>query len=245
MPTLGCDPSEVAIPWKLMNEEGFEIVFATPNGDVAQADPRMLFGTDLGIWKSKLMARQDAVDAYAELEKNEAFNNPIKYHDALAKDFDGVFLPGGHDKLVKEYLESIILQQIIYHFFNQNKPVGAICHGVVLVARSIDMKTGKSVLYDYKTTALLKRQEKLGFWLTRFKLGDYYLTYPGLTVEKEVKSILKNKNNFIKGSFPINRDSLNDLSKGFFVKDRNYISARWPGDIYSLSLAYIKMVKDV
>lgn len=78
-----------------------------------------------------------------EMEKSKAFCNPIKYSEIKENDFDAILLPGGHDKGVKEYLESKILQQLIADFFKAQKPVAAICHGVVLVARSVDSKTKK------------------------------------------------------------------------------------------------------
>jgi protease I len=74
----------------------------------------------------------------------------------IVDDFDGLVLPGGHDKGVKEYLESKTLQQQVVAFFNATKPVGAICHGVVLAARSIDPVSNQSVLFDYKTTSLIE-----------------------------------------------------------------------------------------
>jgi hypothetical protein len=33
-------------------------------------------------------------------------------------------------------------------------------------------------------------------------MKDYYLTYPEITVEVEVKSVLSSQNNFIKGTLP-------------------------------------------
>ena len=53
---------------------------------------------------------------------------------------------------------------------------------------------------------------------------------------------LFNSNNFLKGPTPLVRDNLNHLSRGFVVKDRNYLSARWPGDAYNFSLEFIKML---
>ena len=243
IPSYGFDPTEVAIPWKLISEKNFEIVFITPNGKKATTDSIMLKGEKLGIWKSVLAARKDAVDAYYEMEKSESFCNPLKYTDVQEKDFDAILLPGGHDKGVKEYLESDILQNLVVDFFKVQKPVGAICHGVVLAARSINQETGKSVIYDYKTTALLKSQELLAYNMTRLWLKDYYLTYPKITVEDEVKSVLSDSNNFLKGSSPLFRDDFKHLKRGFVVKDRNYISARWPGDVYSFSLEFIKMLE--
>jgi len=242
IPTYGFDPSEVAIPWKLFSENNIDIVFATPNGEKASADKIILNGKGLGVWRALLRARKDAVEAYFEMEKTAAFSFPLKYIDIKEENYDAIFLPGGHDKGVKEYLESEVLQHLVVDFFNVNKPVGAICHGVVLLARSIDSKTKKSVLHNYKTTALLKSQELLAYNLTKIKLKKYYLTYPELTVEDEVISILSNHKNFIRGTFPFFRDTINNLKRGFIVKDRNYLSARWPGDVYRFSNEFIKML---
>ncbi len=245
LPSYGFDPTEAAIPWKLLTENNFKIVFATPKGEKATGDKLMLKGEHLGIWKKLLAARQDAIDAYYEMENSIEFCNPIKYKDANETIFDGILLPGGHDKGVKEYLESSILQQLIVNFFKANKPVGAICHGVVLLAKSIDTSTNKSVLYNYKTTALLKKQELTGYNLTRLWLDDYYLTYPELTVEDEVKSVLSNSNNFIEGSLPIFKDKLDKLQRGFCFRDKNYVSARWTGDVYNFSLEFIKVFEEI
>jgi len=240
IPSYGFDPSEAAIPWRLMYEERIKIVFATPDGKKAAGDRIMLNGKKLGPWKPVLQARQDAVEAYFEMEKDESFCNPLKYDTINEKYFDAILLPGGHDKAVKEYLESEILQKIIVQFFKAKKPVAAICHGVILVAKSIDSDTGKSIIHNYKTTSLLKTQELLAYNLTRLWLKDYYLTYPGLTTEDEVKL----DSNFLKGPTPLLKDSVKSLSRGFTVKDRNYLSARWPGDVYNFSLEFIKMVQN-
>lgn len=242
LPSYGFDPTEVAIPWLLLTQNNISVVFATPNGKQAVADSKMLKGEQLGIWKFVLQARKDAVEAYRAMEKNAAFINPITYAEAKEFGFDGLLLPGGHDKGVKEYLESAVLQQLVVMFFEAQKPVAAICHGVVLACRSINPKTKKSVLHSYKTTSLLKSQERLAYNMTRLWLKDYYLTYPETTVEDEVISVLSNKNNFLKGSSPLFRDDMQHLNRGFVVKDRNYLSARWPGDAYMFSLEFIKML---
>lgn len=244
LPSYGFDPTEVSIPWKILSQNNFNITFATPSGKKAQADIIMLTGKGLGIFKKILKTRKDGIDGYYEMEKSDSFNNPSKYLDLKESDYDAILLPGGHDKGVKEYLESKILQKLIVHFFSYNKPVAAICHGVVLVARSINPKTKKSVIYNYKTTALLKVQEILAYKLTKTWLKDYYLTYPEITVEDEIIKELSDNKNFIKGPPPLLRDSINHLSRGFIVRDKNYLSARWPGDIYNFSIEFIKLLSE-
>lgn len=243
LPSYGFDPSEAAIPWQLLRENKIEVVFATPQGQKAAADIRMLRGDNLGIWKSLLMARKDAVEAYGEMEKSAAFSQPISYADAKESDYDALLLPGGHDKGVREYLESEILQKLVVAFFHARKPVAAICHGVVLAARSMDPDTKKSVIYDYKTTSLLKSQEMAAYNLTRLWLKDYYLTYPEITVEDEVRNSLSDQHNYLSGPTPIARDDRAHPNRGFTVLDRNYLSARWPGDAYSFALALVDMLK--
>jgi len=88
----------------------------------------------------------------------------------------------------------------------------------------------------------LRIQELLGYQLTRLWLKDYYLTYPEITVEDEVKSVLSDDSNFLKGSLPVFRDDY--MKRGFIVKDRNYLSARWPGDVYNFSLEFVEMINE-
>lgn len=49
IPSYGFDPTEVAIPWKLLSQKGNDVVFATPNGKKASPDNCMLTGEKLGI----------------------------------------------------------------------------------------------------------------------------------------------------------------------------------------------------
>ncbi len=202
----------------------------------------MLSGEGLGVWAKLLKARADAVRAYAEMEQNTDFQHPISYSAIDPQDYDALYLPGGHDKGVREYLESPILQSVIPYFFTEDKKVAAICHGVLLLARSMDPQSGQSVLYARKTTCLLKTQERLAYHLTKQRLGDYYLTYPETTVEDEVKSALQSSRQFVSGPKPVFRDTKNNTKHGFSLRDGNYLSARWPGDIYNFTFAFKQLL---
>jgi len=244
LPSYGFDPTEVAIPWKLLSEKKYQCTFITPDGTKAVPDRLMLYGEKLGIWKALLRTRKDAVVACEEMEQTTDFSTPLKYDAVKADDFDALLLPGGHDKGVREYLESEILKNHVVNFFDRGKPVAAICHGVVLAARSINPGTGLSVINDYKTTSLLRSQEMLAYKMTRLWLKDYYLTYPGLTVEDEVTAALVTAENYLSGPNPLLRDDPGHLDRGFTVRDRNYLSARWPGDAYKFSLDFIAMIEE-
>ena len=82
---------------------------------------------------------------------------------------------------MREYLESAILQRVVAGFFDAGKPAAAICHGVVLAARSISPRSGRSVLHGRRTTALTWSLERSAWRVSRY-LGrwwdrDYYRTY--------------------------------------------------------------------
>lgn len=216
IPSKDFDPTEVAIPWQKFKAKGHTVVFATPDGKRGYADEKMVTGKGLGILAPMLMATKAARDAYKKLETNPNFLSPITYDQINPDDYQVLILPGGHAQGMKPYLESEILKRIVKDFFQKNKIVGAICHGVVLAARA-------GVLKARKTTALAKWMELNAWASTALWLGNYYRTYPE-TVQSEVTRALTNKSDFIIGPYSLSRE------RNFTVIDGNYISAGWPGD---------------
>ena len=240
LPRKDFDPTEVAIPWKILSANKIQIVFATPDGMKPSCDQIMLTGKKLGVWSSLLRADKNAQVAYREMLLSKEFSSPMKWADIEAQNFDGLLLPGGHDKGMREFLESELLQKAVVKYFELQKPVGAICHGVVLAARS-KVADGKSVLFGRKTTALLASQELLAWGLTCLWLKDYYRTYR-MTVQAEVTSCLTEKIDFIAGPMPLLRDSPNNFKSGFVVQDGNYLSARWPGDAHAFGYKFLELL---
>ena len=68
--------------------------------------------------------------------------------------FDGLLLPGGHAPGTRQYLGSPSLREQVARFWALGRPVGAICHGVLVLARTRDPATGRSVLSGCRTTCL-------------------------------------------------------------------------------------------
>jgi protease I len=236
---IGFDPTETGVPWKILRAAGHDLVFATPDGKPGQADPIMVTGKGLGPFARVLMADPNGLHAYQEMERSQEFQQPIRYEEIRPEEFDALLLPGGHAPETKVYLESNILQSTVVEFFAQNKPVGAICHGVVLAARS--RSDGRSVLYGRKTTALTRPLELIAWLLTCLWLGRYYRTYKK-TVEKEVGEALARPADFIRGPLTLTRDSPENLGAGFTVLDGNYLSARWPGDAHRFGTEFSKLL---
>lgn len=240
LPTVDFDPTESAVPWRYLKQQGHALVFATPDAKPAEADLRMINGNGLGILRPFFIADKNGRSAYAEMQASAEFLSPIAYDDITINAYDAILLPGGHAQGMKPYLESKLLQPLIAEHFAAQKPVAAICHGVVLAARCV-REDGKSILHGYKSTALLQKQEMLAWQITRAWLGNYYRTY-NQSVQAEVMAALAKPDDFLEGPMPVLRDNEKNLKSGFVVRDRHYLSARWPGDAHRLAHELHKML---
>jgi len=229
IPDTDFDPTETAVPWKILRAAGHALVFATPDGRRGQADPRMLTGAGLGVLAPLLRADANARAAYGELEGSREFSHPIAWAAIDSTAFQALLLPGGHAPGMRPYLESARLQATVIEFVEQQKPIGAICHGVLVAARA--RRAGRSVLFGKRSTGLTKLMELSAWAMTCAWLGDYYRTYRQ-TVEDEVRAALARPGDFARGPLSLTRDSPQHLTAGFTVRDGAYLSARWPGDAH-------------
>ena len=284
IPNHDFDPTEVAVTWKIVRDAGHAVEFATPDGTRGYADPMMISGKGLDPWGwipgvnqlrfIGLFLRADRFGrrAYRQLERDPRFLQPKRYDALRVDDYDAMVLPGGHAQRVKPYLESPTLQRFVADFFDarntagKSKPVAAICHGVVLAARSVSNITGKSALHGRKTTALTWKLESGAWQLTKY-LGrfwdpGYYRTYRESnnepagyrSVEQEIKRALATETDFIdvpenagnhfRKTSGLVRDRIDDPRPAWVVRDSNYISARWPGDVHTFAQRFVQMLSE-
>jgi protease I len=243
IPSQDFDPTETAIPWKIFTRAGIEVRFATPDGLPANADPKMVTGEGLGPLAPLLRATREAREAYEELSHSTDFLRPLSWSEIDATQFDALMLPGGHARGMKPYLESRQLQDKVALFFQAKKPVGAICHGVVLAARA--RSQGKSVLHGRQATALPKWMELSAWLMTAIYMGSYYRTYP-TTVEDEVRHALGKSGKFRRGPLMSRRDRADRPGMGFVVLDDSQegrlLTARWPGDAHRFAAELLKLI---
>lgn len=269
IPDRDFDPTEVAVSWRVLTDRDHRVIFATENGAPGVADDIMVTGRGLDIWSAlplvgslslvglALRADKNGRAAYAAMADSPEYQHPVSWHQATLDGVDAVLLPGGHRaRGMRSYVDSGILQRLVVEAFARDMIVAAICHGVLLAARSIDPDTGRSVLYGRKTTALTWAMERLAWRLTRitrFWDPDYYRTYteaPGqaqgsMSVQSEVTRALKDPTDFrdVERGTPhwrlkssgMARDTATDSRPAFVVDDGNYISARWPGDTHTFA----------
>ncbi len=228
------------MPWRTLSDAGHDAVFATERGHEApRADPRLLDGVLFG----KLGAYDEPKRFYRELTETGSFRAPIAWTDLRPADFDALLLPGGHAPGMRQYLSSVALQSKVAEFWSLGRPVGAICHGVLVLARTNAQVTGRSVLADRRTTCLPKYMEQGAYFLTAWRLGRYYRTYPAY-VEDEVRAALADPAQFVRGPRTSRRGTATDHTHAFVVQDGRYLSARWPGDAYLFAERFCAMIEE-
>ena len=277
LPARDFDPSEAAVCWRMLVDAGHTVDFATPDGRPAVADQMMLTGQGLDPWGAipllrklpliglLMRANRDARKAYTAMTADRNYLAPLRWDAVDASAYDGLLLPGGHRaRGMRDYLESEILHNIVVRFFEDAKPVAAICHGVLLAARSISKKTDRSVLWGYQTTALTCAFENSAWSVarfTRFLDPDYYRTYLEqagqprgyMSVQQEVtralarpedfRDVPSDDANYRRKTSGLVRDTIDDETPAFVVRDRNYVSARLPGDVHTLAKTFAGMLK--
>jgi putative intracellular protease/amidase len=278
IPRRDFDPTEVALSWSVLKRLGHKTVFATPDGHRGNADDIMLTGEGLDVWGFVpglrllvafgriVRANADARRAYADMQLDPAFIAPLEWGQLRVERFDGLLLPGGHRaRGMREYLESEVLQQLVTRFFEAGLPVAAICHGVLLAARSRTADGERSILFGRRTTALTWSLEQRGWRFGRvFRFWDptYYRTYVDgagkpsgyMSVQSEVTRALARPEDFVdvppeapdrsRKIGGTTRDTWDDDRAAFVVRDGDYVSARWPGDVHTFARLFAGVLSE-
>lgn len=148
MADYGHDPTEVAIPFSVFQNSGFDITFTTETGLSPQCDTKML----AGMTGTLLGADRKAKKAYQEMiSSSESWKKPISWSSNNPNfdmdEYDLVFLPGGHDKGVRQVIDSEKIHDQLARYFpktlrvggggegkKNKKVVAAVCHGVQVLA---------------------------------------------------------------------------------------------------------------
>lgn len=98
LPSLDFDPTEVAVPWRVLTDAGYAVVFATEDGAPGSCDPLVLVGPLFGL----LGALPNNVALYESMTADPAFASPRRWQDLQVDEFAGLVLPGGHAKGMRQ-----------------------------------------------------------------------------------------------------------------------------------------------
>mmetsp|Transcript_39285 Transcript_39285/g.45689 ORF Transcript_39285/g.45689 Transcript_39285/m.45689 type:complete len:233 (+) Transcript_39285:70-768(+) len=114
---------ELAAPFYVFREAGFEVVLASPKGGKPPLDSNSLQDAMMTAEAKKFLDDEVAM---------KAFSNTIPLAEITADGFAGIFYPGGHGPIydLHSSAQSIAL---IEAFASSGRPVGSVCHGPVVL----------------------------------------------------------------------------------------------------------------
>jgi len=147
-------------------------------------------------------------------------------------------------------LDNSVIQEKVAEFWALKRPVGAICHGTLLLARSKD-SSGKSLFHDKSTTSVPSWLESQAYAITKYVYGldNYQLsTTNNSYVEPEIRHALDTHEQYFSGPVdllaPLLPGSRTSHTHAFVHRDRNYLSARFWGDAYLFALTFARMLNE-
>ena len=147
--TTGLWLGEFTDPYYKFLDEGVEITIASPKGGTPPIDPR-----------SKLT--ENITASNRRFEKDDKAKRDLdftkKISEVSAQDFDAVFFPGGHGPML-DLAEDEATANLVVDFHQQQKPIGAICHGPAALLKAVIKEP--SILKDREVTAFTNAEEKL------------------------------------------------------------------------------------
>ncbi len=140
---------EFASPYYFLKDKGAEITIASPKGGQPPIDPK----SELPDFQTPATKRFNG-----DQETQTILANSTKLTSINANDYDAIFYPGGHGPLwdLAEDKNSIAL---IEAFYNQNKPVGAVCHAPA-VFKNTKGANGESLVKGKKVTGFSNTEEE-------------------------------------------------------------------------------------
>ena len=141
---------EIAVPYYVFKDAGTEVILASPKGGRVPLDPKS---------RSIILATFDTKRFLKDEEAMYFLSHSMLLKDVLADDYDVIFLPGGHGPMW-DLADNKTLKKLLEAFNEKNKPIGAVCHGVVGLL-SLQNEKGESWIRGKQLTCFSNSEEKL------------------------------------------------------------------------------------
>lgn len=141
---------EFAAPYYYLVDHGASVTLASPAGGQPPIDP----ASDTA---------ENQTEATKRFKKDAALQDKLskthKLAEVSAKEYDGVFYPGGHGPLW-DLAESAISAKLIEAFYHAGKPVAFVCHAPAALKHVKDA-SGAPLVKGKKVTGFTNSEEKL------------------------------------------------------------------------------------
>jgi len=133
---------EFAVPYAMLRDAGYPVEVVTPAGGAVPIDPRSQPDA------AKQQKWQQAIQRLTDTEPLAAVKS-----DAFA----AIFVPGGHGAMF-DLADDPAVAKLIGQFYQQNKPIAAVCHGPAALVNVID-KNGTPLVSGKRLTAFSNAEE--------------------------------------------------------------------------------------
>ena len=133
--------TELAAPYYILTEAGYEVVFASPDGGESPIDllsMKVPFTTE---YTERFL--NDSVALFAAKNTRKVRN--IDYNT-----FDAVFFPGGYGLLWDLASDSHVIK-LIKDFYESNRPIAMVCHAPAIL-RDVKLSNGKFLVEGVNLT---------------------------------------------------------------------------------------------
>jgi putative intracellular protease/amidase len=142
---------ELTTPYQRFIEAGYEVTLASIKGGKPPHDPSSL--------KEKVDDNPASVCWFlANDGAREALEHTKPVNEAEAQAYDAIYLPGGHGTMW-DLPQNEDLSTLISAFYQADKPVAAICHGIAGFVGAKD-KTGQPVVKGKRINCFTNEEEK-------------------------------------------------------------------------------------
>tara|TARA_R110001583_G_scaffold9203_1_gene43583 strand:- start:179698 stop:180378 length:681 start_codon:yes stop_codon:yes gene_type:complete len=140
---------EFASPYYLLKDKGVAVTLASPKGGQPPIDPKSATA-DFSTLATERFNK--------DKETQAVLSKTLKLNTINQADYDAVFYPGGHGPLwdLAEDKNSVAL---IESFYNNNKPVGAVCHAPAVFKHTKDTN-GNPLVKGKKVTGFTNTEEE-------------------------------------------------------------------------------------
>ncbi|KAK5102306.1 hypothetical protein LTR70_000091 [Exophiala xenobiotica] len=150
---------ELAKPLGKLLNAGYEVTFASPEGQEPTPDPN---SESLMAFAGNFYERQRENELIERMKKENGFSRPRKFSeisDQELEGFSGVFIPGGHAPLA-DLGDNKELGRILEHFHGKQKPTATICHGPYAFLSTRASSGGDFAYKGYRITSWSDFEEK-------------------------------------------------------------------------------------
>lgn len=229
---------ELAVPTMRLIQAGYEVVLATPKGNIPVMDQ---VSNNVGLFYGDKAALEKAINF---VRHDPVMLHPIKISDAVKSGLDayaGVYVPGGHAPM-NDLMQDKDFGKVLRYFHQHNKPTAFLCHGPIASLAALDDAPGYRAALVSGDAA--KQMEKSRNW----QYAGYRMTIYSNAEEYPVeKDVLKGRLPFyVADALQIAGGTVEHapLGHGHVVRDRELITGQNPASDHMIAEVMVNALNE-